>query len=538
MRSTLKRLALERLNDDVHAPAHATPGARALEKAIERMGLEVPIIVGPDRDGAWIIVDGHRRVSAARRLRTRLGQPKTVPAIVHDNLKTPTLRAAWAWLVNVPSHQWSRARRVLARRAWRHAGVDPAQWEHLTGARWALDDLETMLDRLAPPILNAWARQESERDAGATPRGPLLTDAHLEALCAASDHAQQRTIWDMGIRSGHLPSPERIRDALSKTSVRRGERLRRYVGSKRYLSAGGRTDTSTRAEIWIDREIAERIAHESLESIAEQIRTQERWGLAWVELPGEPKRRIERWDEEEDVARRNAWGVRIGIDAHGEIAIERGVRLAKRHRTRHRSTAPWSTQTCQWLRERRATVVAEALVHTPRLAAATLMQSLAALRTDQEPLLDLGSPAARAREADEAALRLQQRWERRMESIVGEPTQDWARIASASLRGWLCGESESFDRLARALDIDWPKAWREATAGFWKTLTAEEIETIARELLGHERTTTIAREPIAQQRKIMERLCAENADASLTPRQAWRCRTWTPEGFAEPGVGG
>jgi len=225
------------LMQNVRAPAKADPG---LVNSIRRHGLLQPLLVTPEAEGLYMVVDGGRRLAALLALREEGAFPEggTVPVLIDD--RGDGLDLARSLAANTdrtalhPVEQHAAVVQLLAQgRAIEEVGEALGLTAREVKARLALG-------KLHPNVREAW-------------RGGMINETAAKALAMLKPDQQKKLLAKAGKQKA-LSISDAVRELArdANTMIPVNDSRVRFVGLEAYTAAGGGTvDSLFSDDVWL-----------------------------------------------------------------------------------------------------------------------------------------------------------------------------------------------------------------------------------------------------------------------------------------------
>lgn len=293
-------------------------GVDELAASIAHHGLIHPVAVAPDGDdGAWIVIDGGRRLEAIGRLRETGEWPEDrgVPCVLQaeGTIAEGRERSLAANIMRIALHPADEVE-AFARMA--AAGQDADAIARRFGTSPKRVARLAALGGLSPTLLDAWRRGEIDEEIAR-----LFTLAH--------GHAEQDEIFArLKKRAG--PTTWEVRQALGLDQAEIARNLT-YVGVDAYRAAGGSVTEDLFGDMHRcgDPSLLAELAREKLKGRAEKLVAE---GWSWAELRDDlPENWYYRWQrlslsrKSATAEQKAASGCVLRVDHEGKLHVEYGV---------------------------------------------------------------------------------------------------------------------------------------------------------------------------------------------------------------------
>lgn len=241
------------------------PALQELVKSIDAIGLITPLTVRKSSGNLYLVIDGHRRLEALRRLYGQNAEEYHVPVLVRevDNADAVVLSLA-ANIVRLPLHpadQYKAFAKML----------DEGLEREEIARRFNLDlkavERVLALGKVIPAALSLY------RD------GQI--DAETIKLFASCSQERQAEVWTKAYQNDQL-SKWQVRQLLSDNTILGSSRIAELATEAAYEAAGGRIerslfDNETR---WLDPQLATELADKAFAAQIEKIKAD---GWAFVQ---------------------------------------------------------------------------------------------------------------------------------------------------------------------------------------------------------------------------------------------------------------
>ena len=251
--------------DDLRSNPASEDADAELRASILAHGLLEPLVVR-DREGAWYVIAGHRRLRALRALAEAEQLPADTPVgctILDDDVDA-TEAALAENTVRVAMHPADQAI-TFARLA--DAGATVEDIAHRFGMNQRTVRKRLRLGKLEPSILEKFRSGEIREDVAA-------------AYATTANHERQLAAWEKieADRWGNH-SPGAILHLLQDDLVRSDSPIAQFVGAKRYAEAGGDSESTLFADysVFSDYDLLRKLAMEKLQRAADRVT-----GWKWV----------------------------------------------------------------------------------------------------------------------------------------------------------------------------------------------------------------------------------------------------------------
>lgn len=288
-----------------------------LAKSIEQHGLLVPLLVRPNGDGSYYVMDGNRRLEALQALAKKLGldmKTREVPCIEHSHGNALEL----SMVVNVDREELHPVDRFEVFAALVQAGETVDALSKRYNMKIAQVRQALALGRMAPAVRDAW-------------RSGVLSADMAEMFTVTTDHATQEKVLK---KAGKEPSNWKVREALmGDHRAQHMDTLLKFVGRDTYETAGhfinatlfgdegDRGDSEMVSNLPALRAMAETKLDDEIEKLKEK-------GWKWAVLKSKAPSDIYSWRRapgphtKEQMAE---MGCTIEIEHSGALRIERGI---------------------------------------------------------------------------------------------------------------------------------------------------------------------------------------------------------------------
>ena len=252
--------------NDLRSNAASADADAELRTSILAHGLLEPLVVR-DREGAWYVIAGHRRLRALRALAAAEQLPPDTPVgcTVLDDDVDATEAALAENVVRVAMHPADQAI-TFARLADAGATVEDIAVRFGMNGRTVRKRLR--LGKLEPSILEKFRAGEIREDIAA-------------AYATTANHERQLAAWEKieADRWGNHSSGA-VLHLLQDDLVRSDSPLAQFVGAKRYAEAGGAGESTLFEDYSMlsDYDLLRKLALEKLQRVADRVT-----GWKWVQ---------------------------------------------------------------------------------------------------------------------------------------------------------------------------------------------------------------------------------------------------------------
>lgn len=253
-----------------------------LVMSIENNGLITPLTVrsDPASSGAFLVIDGHRRLEALTRLYGGRDEEYIVPVLVRDaDDKDARALSLAANIVRLPLHP---ADQYQAFAGLLDEGME--RGEIASRFNLALKDVERILalGHVIPPVLEYYRLGK--------------IDADTIRLFASCSEERQRQVWNKAYEDDSLTRWQ-VHRLLSDDTLNGDSPIVRLVGEEAYEAAGGRVERSlfNQDVRWLDIELAMKLARQTVVDIVPTLLAQ---GWTWVVVEADMPKQWRNWSRE------------------------------------------------------------------------------------------------------------------------------------------------------------------------------------------------------------------------------------------------
>lgn len=260
------------LNDLVKSPLnvrtipYSVDSVRGLADSIETLGLLQNLIVHTLADGKSGVAAGGRRLTALNLLAQEGRLPDDHAVMVRR--VSDDIAALASVAENEQRAAMHPAEQIAGFRTLAEQGKTPAQIGDALGFSTRHVQRMLKLANLAPSLMDRLAQDE-------------LTVEQCQALCLEDDHARQVEVFESVKASWSGAPAHLIKRAITETEISTDSARFRFIGRDAYEAAGGcvREDLFSQEEGdgTADSILVDRLVHEKLEHIAQDIQQREGW---------------------------------------------------------------------------------------------------------------------------------------------------------------------------------------------------------------------------------------------------------------------